>query len=220
MPPVDENQMTRRLIDLAGRSFGRLLVIERGPDYKPRIPQWLCKCECGNQKLVNGWSLRAGLTTSCGCRRREITIARFTTHGKAHRVPEYAIWNMMIQRCTNPKNKSYGRYGARGIKVCKRWLKFKNFFADMGPKPSKEHTVERIDNDGDYTPVNCAWAKMRRQSNNRRNNRKIKFRGRKMTLRQIMEETNCQINFNTMRARVFGAGRSIEDALSRPLHGR
>lgn|SRR5215831_11353555 len=212
-----------RLIDLAGKRFGRLVVIERGGDLAPKIPGWLCKCECGNEVLLNGSNLRRGLTSSCGCLRREVTISRFTTHGKTAgglRAPEFYIWNMMIQRCENPKTKIYHRYGGRGIKVCDRWHKFPNFLEDMKDRPSPKHTLERIDNDEDYTPVNCVWATKTRQANNRRTNRKIKFGNRLMTLRQIMEETNCEIAFNTVRARVFFYGWSIEDALSRPLSRR
>src|SRR5260370_8449908 len=209
-----------RLIDLAGKRFGRLSVIERGPDWKPRISQWHCKCDCGNMALVIGYNLRAGLTTSCGCLRREKTIARFTTHGKTaggRRGREFYLWNQMIQRWENPKAKGYGRYGGRGIKVCKRWHAFTNFLADMKDRPSPQHTIERIDNNGDYTPVNCVWATRTRQANNRRSNRLILFRGRRLTLRQIAEETNCVISWRTLRARVFELGWSVEHALTQPV---
>jgi hypothetical protein len=203
-----------RLIDLTNKKFGRLTVIKPVIELGKR--KWVCKCECGSERTVYSQSLKSGLTKSCGCLRSESSSKRFTTHGK-RQLPEYAVWNMMIQRCENARNASFIRYGGRGICVCLPWHDFSIFYADMGPRPSEWHTIERINNDGDYTPVNCVWALKTRQANNRRSSRYIEFRGRRMTLRQIFEETNCGIKFDTLRSRVFEKGWTIEDALNRPL---
>jgi hypothetical protein len=206
--------MSPRLIDLSGKRFGRLTVIERGADYKPRIPQWRCKCDCGNEKLINGSNLRLGYTTSCGCFRTETTISRFTTHGESKR-PEYDIWNMMKQRCYNKKTKAFDRYGGRGITVCDRWKNsFADFLADMGPRPSPKHTIERKDNDGPYHKDNCVWATRTRQANNRQSNRRVLYLGKEMTLREIYDTVNPCVAYRTFRARIFEHGWSIDRALT------
>jgi hypothetical protein len=96
---------------------------------------------------------------------------------------EYGAWKQMLQRCRNPKNDAYQNYGGRGIRVCAAWLRFEGFFADMGPRPSPQHTVERIDNDGNYEPGNCRWATRSEQLRNRRNNIFVEILGVRMCLR-------------------------------------
>lgn len=154
------------IIDMTGRTFGRLTA--RWPSgIKYRYVWWLCSCTCGNLKIVRGQSLRNGHTKSCGCFR--------TKHGNCHS-PEYKIWDTMIQRCTNPKNGSYKNYGKRGIKVCVRWKKsFSNFLADMGRRPSgrflngrSRYSIDRRNNDGNYTPKNCRWTTAMEQARNSR----------------------------------------------------
>lgn len=153
-----------RLMDLTGKTFGRLTVISRAPSRGPTT-YWHCKCSCGNTREVASQSLRLEAARSCGCLRKELLTARNTSHGmKGSYI--YGIWKGMIQRCTNSARSHYKRYGGRGIKVCKRWEKFENFYADVGDRPTSSHTLDRIDNDGDYTLENCRWATPKEQKRN------------------------------------------------------
>lgn len=137
----------------------------------------VCECNCGTILSVRSRELTSHHTTSCGCRKKDVATARLTTHNSRW-TPEYAVWCDMKSRCTNPNNKRYSDWGGRGIKVCDRWLNsFENFYADMGPKPTPKHSIERNDNDKDYSPDNCHWATRTEQANNKRNNVMLTFCG-------------------------------------------
>ena len=155
--------MGRPAIDLTGQVFGRLTVIERA-GRRGNDATWKCSCSCGGSAEATASHLRRGAVTSCGCWLAD----RLTTHGLTG-TKIYAIWRNMRWRCTNPRNKEYSNYGGRGIKVCERWQKLENFFADMG-HPPEGYTIERKDVDGNYVPGNCIWAPQEVQQNNRRNN--------------------------------------------------
>lgn len=168
--------------DLVGQRFGRLVVQEFvGRDSQKKLT-WSCLCDCGTIKIVRGSSLKDGNTKSCGCLRKEL----ITIHDQANKgakTKEYSAWISMIQRCNNPKNPDYVHYGGRGIKVCDRWLKFENFYEDMGKRPECM-TLERKDNDGGYEPGNCRWATREEQNNNTRRNRYKEHEGERRTITQ------------------------------------
>lgn len=149
-------------LDLTGRIFGRLTVIEE-VNKKGRDIEWVCKCCCGNTVTVRRSSLMSERTKSCGCLWRE----KQTTHN-ASKTPEYRVWQSMKQRCNNAKAYRYKDYGERGIVVCDRWNSFECFFEDMGQRPSISHSVDRIDNDGNYEPGNCKWSTRSEQQRNKR----------------------------------------------------
>jgi hypothetical protein len=165
--------------DLTGKEFGRLTVLRRGlgRQYKTGAkPTWICICTCGNTIDTLEMNLVRGQTNSCGCLHRELASARRTTHG-ASTTPEYGVWQSMLNRCRNKSTNSYQYYGGRGIKVCARWRRFENFIADMGPRPTGKHSIERKDNDGDYTPSNCHWASTAEQARNRTDSFIIQYGG-------------------------------------------
>ena len=128
---------------------------------------------------------------------------------------EHNIWRAIKARCHSVGSVSYAWYGGRGIRVCERWFdSFENFFADMGPRPSKAHSVDRIDNDGNYEPGNCRWATRKEQQRNKRNNRLITYNGETMCLEAWADRLG--IGWATIHERL-DRGWSVADALSRPI---
>lgn len=159
-------------------------MIELDPTRKP-MAHWRARCDCGTEKTVRGEHLRSGKVVSCGCWKRELTIERSRTHGKRH-TPEWSVWSHMLQRCQSPGASNYERYGARGIAVCPRWRGrdgFANFLADMGPRPTKTHSIDRIDGSLGYAPENCRWATPAQQGANRRGVIHVEHEGRTQSLR-------------------------------------
>jgi hypothetical protein len=152
----------------AGLIFGRLTTIKYSKTDAKSRQYWLCKCSCGIEKIVSTSHLISGHTKSCGCLSDSLFSALIYKHG-GYGTPEYLSYRSMIQRCTNPNNPDYKRYGGRGISICKRWLGehgFENFLADTGPRPVGK-TLDRFPNpDGNYTPKNIRWANRKEQRQN------------------------------------------------------
>lgn len=150
-------------VDIKGLRFGRLVAVSL--DFSKSRKAYLCKCDCGNKKVIMRQSLINGCTSSCGC------IKKKYNHPKGYNTKTYKLWHTMIRRCHNKKSKDYKRYSSKGIIVCDRWQGlngFVNFISDMGERTSDLHSIDRIDNDGIYTPENCRWATKEVQSRNQR----------------------------------------------------
>lgn len=184
-----------KLIDLTGQKFGRLTVIKRFNNKNNRHTQWICKCECGNECIVNADNLKKGHTQSCGCLSREQAVITNTIHGLS-KTKIHKVWDTMIQRTTNPNNSSYKKYGGRGIRVCEEWRNnFKTFYDWAISNGYKEGlSIDRIDVNGNYEPSNCRWANQKEQARNRRNNRLITYNNETHCIAEWAEITKLSIS--------------------------
>lgn len=169
-------------IDITNIKFNKLTALRF--DHKgghQRRARWLFKCDCGNEKVLDKGKVTGGYTKSCGClmvKEQKRFVRDATTHGlsggRKKRRPEYNIWRGIKRRCLKCSDVAYKNYGGRGIKICDRWKdSFKNFWEDMGERPTKKHSIDRINNDGDYEPSNCRWATSIEQGRNKRKLRLI-----------------------------------------------
>jgi hypothetical protein len=175
-----------KIIDMTGEIVGSVTVV--GRSIRTKRTFWLCVCVCGKRFEAVGNELRKGRVKSCGCLKVQRSRDLFTKHGMT-KTPEHATWVHMRERCRNAKDSSYKNYGGRGISVCDRWSTFQNFLIDMGLRPSIHHTIERVDNNKNYSPDNCIWATRDVQGNNKRNNVKINFNSELLTVREVSNRT-------------------------------
>lgn len=210
------------IYDITGKKFGRLLVLSRALSSPSRKAMWNCLCDCGRECVVDGWALRSGHTTSCGCFQKERVSNANSTHGKS-KSRLYYVWNEMRQRCENTKHVSYSLYGGRGISVCEDWKNFDNFYhwaIDNGYDAKAQRgncTIDRLDSNGDYCPSNCTWASSKEQARNRRNTLKVIYNGELRVLSELCEILS--VEYPLVYARVVKLGWSVERALSTPKLG-
>ena len=198
--------------DLRGQKFGRLLVLERAENDKNGRPAWRCACDCGNELVVRGGSLRSGNTQSCGC-----------LCGQTHGMTEskiYNTWHDIKKRCFNPNCQDYANYGGRNIAMYAPWiddfLAFYDYVSKLEHFGEKGFTLDRKDSNGNYEPGNLRWADRKTQSRNRRGRRIVEYNGEKMTLAEAAEKSG--INYDTLLMR-YRAGDYERGRLFRPVRG-
>lgn len=196
--------------NLIGQRFGRLTVLRCGIPRKTKTV-WLCQCSCGVILEIRANALLTRHSKSCGCLHRD----RITKHGMWNS-KTYHAWRSMRGRCENTQDRQYHRYGERGIRVCKRWLKFKNFLSDMGIAPLG-HSLDRINNNGIYKPSNCRWANYLIQNNNNRGNYLVMHRGRQYTVANLARKLSIPRNLLYNRIR---SGWNVEQACVTPKLNR
>ncbi len=217
-PLVDAPEKWR---DMVGQRLGRLEVVGyTGRSRRPGEKLFACKCSCGWFIDANAYSLTSGNTTSCGCAHSDAVAARNSasaTHGHARggkTSPEYKAWSSMIRRCTDPKNDHYADYGGRGITVCAAWMSFETFLRDMGLRPGREYSLERLDNNLGYFPTNTDWATAKQQCRNQRSNVLHEIDGDRRTLGEWAEIYDADPDL--LYVRVVRRGWELATALLTP----
>jgi hypothetical protein len=205
--------MATSFIDLTGKRFGRWTVLAHSPVDKPGSSRWHCRCDCGREKthvLYSG--LVRGSSMSCGCLRAEKRKKGLPLHLQHNqRNPMWSTYMTIKTRCYNPNHPTYKNYGGRGIKMCERWLNsFEAFAEDMGWEKPEGHQIDRIDNDGDYSPENCRWATRMEQAANRRSNIRVEWGGKEMNLIDVARAEN--VDYMILRHRL-SQGQSLQWAV-------
>lgn len=190
--------------NIVGKTYGKLTVISYS--HSNNGAYWLCRCECGRELISNHHALASGKK---GCK-----YCSHQTHGLS-KTKEFKVWQGIQQRCHNPDDTNFHKYGMKGISVCKRWRdSFMNFYSDMGQAPTKRHTLDRIESTGNYEPGNCRWATYEEQNNNRSCNVFIELNGESKTLPQWCRAYG--LDARTVRSRIYEHGWSVIDALTTP----
>jgi hypothetical protein len=204
--------MGKTRLDLVGRQFGFLKVTAYAGLDARRNSRWACICECGEHRTHTGANLKRGNIISCGCKKRGARVVR-----RAEDHPDFHIYSNMKNRCENPNNNGYRRYGGRGITVCDRWREggFWVFNADMGDRPSARHSIDRIDNNKGYGPDNCRWATAKQQGRNRSTNRLVTHDGVTLPVSEWAERLG--INYRTLLGRLRqGSARALRSDVTGP----
>jgi len=206
MPSKIVSQNDPRVQQYKGKRFGNLTAVDflrTGA----RGQWWNFRCDCGNFTIAPLAGVKFGQYNSCGCLQR-VRKHGFCSDLKCH--PIYRVWLQMRQRCSNRKNKGWENYGGRGIRVCERWEKFENFAADMLPDYQNGLSIDRVNNDGPYSPENCKWSNREEQNTNCRRNVFITFHGLIMTISEWSKALG--IPHNTISYR-FKKGMPTMDVL-------
>ncbi len=205
--------VTSRMKDLTGKTFNRLTVIGYvGKSEKGSKSMWLCKCECGNNPIVESYCLTKEITKSCGCLSLEKTVARNTKHGMRN-TRIYSIWKGMKNRCSTPTNVRYSSYGGRGITYDPRWKDFMNFYNDMSEGYGDDLSLDRTDVDGNYCKENCKWIPIGDQQSNKRTNVLVVYQGEEYKLIDLYNKIKPDMSYNLLYNRIATKGWDVEIAL-------
>lgn len=207
--------MPAKKIITPGTRFGSLTVIGESAARQHNQVSWICRCDCGKECFVAGASLFSGNTSSCGCKKGLTRASQLLRHGHCRRgagqSKTYVAWANMRKRTTDPSNDRYAAYGGRGISVCDRWQSFDLFVADMGEAPSSQHSIDRIDVNGDYEPSNCRWITLREQAQNRQDTRWVIWHGERLCFEEACRRAGVKSVVAYKRLR---RGWTLDRALS------
>lgn len=208
--------MARPLRNMSDFKIETMQVIGKAAPTKDGKARWKCLCICGKTYEATGTHLRAGNGQSCGCLKGDRISKKNSRHGLTG-TKEHKAWDSMIQRCTNKNDKDFNRYGGRGIKVCESWIKsFEEFLSNMGNAPSKKHSLDRIDVDGNYEPSNCRWADAKTQASNKRNS--VYADNEKISL--LWDRFGSSPIYQRALWRMKHKGMSMADAVFQPAGAR
>lgn len=209
--------MNARTIDMSGRRYASLIAIRPTGKAASGDLLWLFACDCGNEFEANGYYARSGKIITCQKCSKERVRAASVKHGLSETV-EFFTWTDIQTRCHNPNSTSYESYGGRGIHVCKRWRdSFEDFLSDMGLRPSNAHSIDRINNDGDYEPANCRWATREEQANNKRNNVMVTIGEETKTLSSWCKQFGVQTGTASLRYKKGYRGSALFETTTKKV---